>query len=197
MQKIIKKHIVNRWTVIVLSIICCSLSISLSADAQTFTQRLQKNVSGEGSVTVHHNKNIDELVNGPYVTPEKPVEVKKPVKKEEAKPVHVTLTKPQPHQQDSASTPLPEKGVKVMGFRIQAFAGGNSRKDRRRAEQVGNELRMLFPTEAIYVHFYSPRWICRMGNYRTYGDALQTLQQVKKLGYTAATIVKGKITVNN
>jgi hypothetical protein len=34
-----------------------------------------------------------------------------------------------------------------------------------------------------------------MGNYRTYEEALQQLQEVKRLGYTAATIVKGKITV--
>ena len=34
-----------------------------------------------------------------------------------------------------------------------------------------------------------------MGNYRTYEEAHQVLNQVKKLGYNSAIIVKGKITV--
>ena len=58
-----------------------------------------------------------------------------------------------------------------------------------------DKIKALFPTEPIYVHFYSPRWICRMGNYRTYDEANAILQQVKKLGYKQACIVKGKISV--
>ena len=34
-----------------------------------------------------------------------------------------------------------------------------------------------------------------MGNYRTYEEAHQKLNAVKKLGYQSAIIVKGKITV--
>jgi hypothetical protein len=78
---------------------------------------------------------------------------------------------------------------------VQAFAGGNSRRDRQKAEQTGNQLRSLFPGEQVYTHFYSPRWICRIGNYRTYEEALKMLEEVKKLGYSSATIVKGKISV--
>ena len=54
---------------------------------------------------------------------------------------------------------------------------------------------MKFPDQPIYVHFYSPRWICRVGNYRTFEEADAMLQQLRKMGYSAATIVKGKITV--
>ena len=87
------------------------------------------------------------------------------------------------------------KGYKVNGFRVQVFAGGNSRNDRLKAERIGNEIKTLFPAEPIYVHFYSPRWICRMGNYRTYEEASEVLRSVKQLGYQSAIIVKGKITV--
>jgi hypothetical protein len=34
-----------------------------------------------------------------------------------------------------------------------------------------------------------------MGNYRTYEEAHHALQEVKKMGYNAATIVKGKTAV--
>ena len=84
---------------------------------------------------------------------------------------------------------------KVTGYRIQAFAGGNTRADRVKAEQAGGKLKNAFPQQPIYVHFYSPRWICRMGNYKTYNEAAKLLKKVKALGYPQACIVKGKITV--
>lgn len=84
---------------------------------------------------------------------------------------------------------------KVTGYRIQAYAGGNTRADRVKAEQAGTKLKNAFPEQPIYVHFYSPRWICRMGNFRNYNDAAKLLKQVKSLGYPQACIVKGKITV--
>ena len=87
------------------------------------------------------------------------------------------------------------KGYKVQGFRVQVFAGGNSRNDRIKAERIGNEIKGLFPGVPVYVHFYSPRWICRMGNYRTYEEASEVLRSVKQFGYQSAIIVKGKITV--
>jgi hypothetical protein len=84
---------------------------------------------------------------------------------------------------------------KVTGYRVQVFAGGNSRQDRQKAERIGNDVKMNFPDEPVYTHFYPPRWICRMGNYRTYNEANEMLRQIKRLGYNQACIVKGKISV--
>ncbi len=84
---------------------------------------------------------------------------------------------------------------KVDGYRVQAFAGGNSRADRNKAQSIGNDIKQHFPSEPVYVHFYSPRWICRVGNYRSFAEADAMLKQLKKLGYKSACIVKGKITV--
>ena len=88
------------------------------------------------------------------------------------------------------------KGYKVSGYRVQVFAGGNSRNDRIKAERTGSEIKAQFPGVPVYVHFYTPRWICRMGNYRTYEEAHEVLTRVKNLGYNSAIIVKGKITVS-
>lgn len=87
------------------------------------------------------------------------------------------------------------RSYKVNGYRVQVFAGGNSRDDKIKAQNAGNAVKMAFPSQPIYVHFYSPRWICRMGNYRTYEEASAILSQVKKMGYKQACIVSGKITV--
>ena len=87
------------------------------------------------------------------------------------------------------------RSYKVKGYRVQVFAGGNSREDKLKAQRAGNDLKAAFPNQPVYVHFYSPRWICRMGNFRTYEEASHILREVQKLGYKQACIVSGQITV--
>ena len=87
------------------------------------------------------------------------------------------------------------KSYKVTGYRVQVYAGGNSRNDRLKAEQTGNNIKMKFPDQPVYVHFYSPRWICRMGNFKSLAEAQKLLAKVKALGYKQACLVKGQITV--
>jgi hypothetical protein len=109
-----------------------------------------------------------------------------------------TATAKTERQQEIVPDTLPKMirgGHKVMGYRVQAFAGGNSRKDRQQAEQVRNSIKSHYPNVPVYVHFYSPRWICRVGNYRTYEEAHQMLVSLRELGFNQATIVKGKITI--
>lgn len=191
------------------------------ANAQTFTQRVQQNTrAGEGKVTITQDKAIDDLVNGqkaedkavakPAAT--KPTAANKPAdnktgdktggQKSESEKAREQLASILEMDGDTATAPIiidnrrkVMRGVKVDGYRVQAFAGGNQRKDRQKAEQVGNTIKNNFPDEPIYVHFYSPRWICRVGNYRTYEEAHQMLLNIRKLGISGASIVKGKITV--
>ena len=219
--------------VALLSFIICHLSFS-PAGAQSFTQRIQKDMKTGGRLTVTHSQDIDILVNGrsnntPVTTAEgkangknnssQPTRSNDIVVKNEAKPVVTPSVKqeekplPKPaatttHRTEPAigDTAIilpptePKKKVmlgsyKVTGYRVQAFAGGNQRKDRVKAEQTAANIKAHFPDEPVYTHFYSPRWICRVGNYRTYEEAHEMLTAIRKLGYTSAVIVKGKITV--
>ena len=190
-----------------------------AVNAQTFTQRLQQSKNGEGKVTITQDEAIDDLVNGPKdqktttaTTTSKPdtgttqrTMVTPLTKNTTATPLtQKTTVAPRPQQPDTTATASDETtirkkiikgGYKVNGFRVQVYAGGNSRDARVKAERTGREINALFPGEPVYVHFYSPRWICRMGNYRTYEEASEILRAVKKLGYQSAIIVKGKITV--
>ena len=184
----------------------------LPLNAQTtFTQRIQQSAQGEGRITIHHDPSIDEIVNGPAVTTtpkqnDKPATKPTPTKSNPTKPSPVKQSAPI-HQNDTIisheelpdtiADMMPKQTYKTTGYRVQAFAGGNTRKDRPRAEQTGNTLRQLFPGEEVYVHFYSPRWICRLGNYRTYEEAHEKMLEVRKMGYESATVVKGKITVSH
>ena len=196
----------------------------LICNAQTFTQRLQKQAKGEGIVTLHQNKAIDELVNGPKaIAVPQPTTVKPTIKKDishiktptvtpvtkkkEEKPAAVpTVAKPRqndtlvtvaPPVQTIADSTLvkPKRTYRTTGYRVQVFAGGNSRQDRQRAEQIGNQLRSLFPEHQVYVHFFSPRWICRIGNFKEYEEAVKMKSELKQMGYGSTTIVKGKITL--
>ena len=185
----------------------------MAADAQsTFTERLQKSNAGEGKISVTQDKSIDDLVNGTSVVkqPQKEKPEQKaavavtPKEKDKTAPTEKTTEKVAPKENEAQTVITPDtvdmhkkvmKGYKINGYRVQVFAGGNSRNDRLKAEQTGENIKSLFPNEPIYVHFYSPRWICRMGNYRTYEEAHEILRKVKQLGYQSAIIVKGKITV--
>ncbi|MBR5655672.1 MAG: SPOR domain-containing protein [Prevotella sp.] len=84
---------------------------------------------------------------------------------------------------------------KVKGYRVQVFAGGNSRADREKAEQAGNAVKRKYPTEPVYVHFYSPRWVCRVGNYRTLEEANRMMRNVRNMGFKEACVITGQITV--
>ena len=201
-----------------ITILILCVGIIFSADAQTFTQRIQKTVQGQGTVTIHQDKTIEELVNGnPETTTKRDIKpVAKPQPKKTVQPQQKADDKQQKTEVKQTSNEVkqhpvaieqkeitpdsvsqaPKHTIKTTGYRVQVFAGGNTRRDRQRAEQAGNALRQLFPGEEVYVHFYSPRWICRLGNYRTYEEAHEKMLEVRKMGYDAATIVKGKITLS-
>ena len=191
-----------------------NLSFS-SAIAQTFTERIQqKTTDREGRLTIRHSAAIDKLVNAGskaiVTTPSsaaKTLEKKDTTRQEKNKNIaSKAAATPPPATDDSVDDSEGQTTVdtrkkvmrnsyRITGYRVQAYAGGNQRKDRQKAEQVGNDIKMNYPEEPIYVHFYSPRWICRVGNYRTYEEAHQMLVNIRKLGYTSATIVKGKISI--
>lgn len=139
-------------------------------------------------------------------TPHKPAESTASHPREQ--PHHTETThpteapKPETHTEESTEGPaidtrrkVMRRSYKVRGYRVQVFAGGNSRDDKLKAQRAGSAIKAAFPNQPVYVHFYSPRWICRMGNFRSYEEASQVLREVQKLGYKQACIVSGQINV--
>ncbi len=191
-----------------------ALCMKAAAWAQTFTEHLQQR-QGHATVTVTQSAEIDKLVNGADVSAKAPAAKQQPTASA-AHPQHPKADdgnkpKTDTHKHETPSADKADNDIesangdthrkamrstyKVNGYRVQVFAGGNSRENKVKAQNIGNELKALFPDIPVYVHFYSPRWICRMGNFRTYQDAHSVLMQVQKLGYKQACIVSGKITV--
>ncbi|MBP3775515.1 MAG: SPOR domain-containing protein [Prevotella sp.] len=195
----------NRW---IFTFILC-VGMLNHANAQTYTERVQKKVDGKGTVTIHQSEEIDQLVNDPSATgvpqqTQKPNDSKKlsePVKDNRQQANAITTTSLNTNKENKEEVEQPVETTKkttqkITGYRVQAFAGGNSRKDRQTAEQIRNNIKAQIPNVSVYVHFYSPRWICRVGNFRTYEEAHQMMVRLQNMGYKQASIVKGKITVS-
>ena len=207
--------------IITMMLLCAG--IAFNASAQTFTQRLQQKQTGQGTVTINQDPEIDQLVNSEVLgkvstgnnTAKHPNSTNSTNNSTNNNPnnsvnktANNTAKSPNVQNLSSEENDNPQDdgldtskkmirgGHKVTGYRVQAFAGGNSRKDRIQAEQIGNNIKAQFANVPVYVHFYSPRWICRVGNYRTYEEAHQMLVHLRNLGYNQASIVKGKITVH-
>lgn len=198
------------------------LCAATTASAQNFLDELQKKQQGQGTVTVTESKEISDLINGTAALAAKKLEEEKAAaaaaaaakEKEEAARLAAEkerekarlLAEKEKKEKEESELEIPvldtrkkvmKNSYKVDGYRVQAFSGGNTRSDRMKAEQIRDKLKVAFPDQPIYTHFYSPRWICRMGNYRTFNEANSYCKKVKAMGYKQACVVKGKITVQN
>ena len=184
-------------------VVLCSFFFSVSTNAQTFMEHLQQSKAGEGTVTVIQSKEIDRLVNGNETTPPKlahtDTQKHKSTKTSSSKGKPAKTITDEGHDTIAIdnSKKLLANATKVDGYRVQVYAGGNSRADKQRAQQIGAEVKALFPELPVYVHFYSPRWICRAGNFRSNEEAVKVLQELRRQGYSEASIIKGKITVQH
>lgn len=208
-----------------LSCIIVALCAVANAQTKNFIGNLRKVENGKGMVTVVQSQEITDLVNGKtqeehQATQPSTIVLQQPTTEQHTKPApqhsntpstpqtstpKQTAQKPsttQPAEPSTTDEPVVDTRKKVMrnsyktkGYRVQIYSGGNSRMDRMKAETAGATMKSNFPNEPIYVHFYSPSWKCRMGNYKSLDEARRILKQVKALGYPQACIVKGQISV--
>lgn len=83
---------------------------------------------------------------------------------------------------------------KISGFRVQVYAGNNSQKARAEASRVAEQVKELFPDLQVYSQFVSPRWLCRVGNYRSIEEADVVMRRLKECGaFKEVSIVRSQI----
>lgn len=87
-------------------------------------------------------------------------------------------------------------GRRVMGYRVQVYSGKNTRADREKAMEAGRKIKSQMPGQPVYVHFYSPRWVCRIGNFAKEDEAINMVKKVKNMGFRNACVVKTVVTVS-
>jgi hypothetical protein len=76
------------------------------------------------------------------------------------------------------------EGVKshTVGYRIQVYAGSNTSKARSEAYGAGARVKAKCPGVPVYTQFNSPRWVCRVGDFRTIEEADHVLRRLKEVG---------------
>lgn len=162
-------------------LILFSLIACVASAQEKFTEYLTRQNAGEGKVFLIQDADITALVNGkffsqvPTVAPDGSVD--------ETIAAGATTPQNQPH-------------IRINGFRVQVYAGSNNRQSKNEAQAMASRVRELFPDVPVYANFTSPRWICRVGNFRTYEEAFEMLRQMKETGqFNEAAIVRSKISV--
>ena len=84
--------------------------------------------------------------------------------------------------------------VRINGFRVQLYSGGNSRMDKMRAQSMAQTAKGMFSQSSVYTQFISPHWVCRMGDFKTHEAALMQLREVRATGcFPEAVIVRCKV----
>ena len=86
--------------------------------------------------------------------------------------------------------------LKARGYRVQVYAGNNSRKAREEANKVAEDIKKEFPELPVYSFFQPPRWLCRVGDYRSIEEADASMRRLKATGkFKEVSIVREQINI--
>lgn len=88
------------------------------------------------------------------------------------------------------------KILKTRGYRVQVYAGNNSRVARKEATEVAEQVKMEFPELPVYAFFLPPRWLCRVGDFRSIEEADASMRRLKATGkFKEVSIVREQINI--
>ena len=137
------------------------LSVFTNVQAQKIVQSLERNVPGEGKITIYQDEAISALLGVEHVST------------------------------------IENAVIKTMGYRIQVYAGNNSRTARNEAADIASRVKGQFPDLTIYTPFLSPRWLCRVGDFRSIEEADAMMRKLKTTGmFKEVAIVKEQIIIS-
>ena len=89
-----------------------------------------------------------------------------------------------------------ERVAKIAGFRVQVYAGNNSRQARNEANQMSAKVREAFPELQVYTHFVNPRWLCQVGDFRSIEEADVMMRRLRETGeFKEVSIVRAQINI--
>ena len=72
------------------------------------------------------------------------------------------------------------KKIQTVGYRIQIYAGGNTRFAKEEAQKAAQYVKDKYPEIPVYTEFVAPRWVCRVGDYKTIEEADQAMRILKQ-----------------
>lgn len=139
------------------------LSFLLSAAAQdNIVKSLERNVPGQGKITIHQDERIEALVGKTH----------------------------------TVSATGERQVIKTSGYRVQVYAGSNTRAAKNEAHSVAASVKEIFPDLPVYSFFTPPRWLCRVGDYRSIEEADAMMRRLRATGrFKAISIVRDQINI--
>ncbi len=98
------------------------------------------------------------------------------------------------------AAPVGEDGARVIkkaGYRIQVYAGNNTREAKNKAHEIAARLKELFPDLPVYTTFNPPRWLCRAGDFSSIEEADVVMRRLRALegDFKAVSIVREQINI--
>ncbi|MGI6815591.1 SPOR domain-containing protein [Bacteroides sp. KG123] len=144
-----------------LLLIVCFVFATFSIAQNNIVKSLERNVPGQGKVTIHQDARIAALI-GMVTT----------VGTDE------------------------QRMIKSSGYRIQVYAGNNTRQAKNEAYAVAARIKEYFPDLTVYTFFNPPRWLCRAGDYRSIEEADAMMRRLRATGvFKEVSIVREQINI--
>lgn len=145
-----------------LLLIVCFVFATFSIAQNNIVKSLERNVPGQGKVTIHQDARIAALI-GMVTT----------VGTDE------------------------QRMIKSSGYRIQVYAGNNTRQAKNEAYAVAARIKEYFPDLTVYTFFNPPRWLCRAGDYRSIEEADAMMRRLRATGvFKEVSIVREQINIH-
>ena len=175
------------------------LPFAVSAQ-NNFVENVQKAKEGWGKVVINQDPRLTKLVNNDSVIePKQKKDGKSLPPSKSPQTQKAGVVKVASDSSDILVHPNPAKirRYKVNGYRVQIYAGSNSRNSRMEAEKTAQRFKGYFPKVPVYTHFYPPRWVCRVGDFRTEEQAEAFKHQIRQLkAFSGVIVVKTAVLVS-
>ena len=173
------------------------LSLGLSALAQqNIVESLQRNRAGEGTVTIRQDPKITGLIGSIYTGNVTGGEQKMLKARGYRVQVYVHF-----HENgvgmliysiDYTSSSFPRSQITLTA----SLSGNNSRVARNEANNVAAKVKEEFPDMPVYAYFQPPRWLCRVGDFRSIEEADAAMRRLKATGvFKEVSIVREQINI--
>lgn len=161
-----------------LFVFLCGMTAVVCMQAQDIVKSLERRVPGQGTVVVHQDSRIAGLLGkSPSATA-------------------ASSSSSASSQAVAGSGSGERKFIKTVGYRVQVYAGNNSRTAREEAMNMSSRVKEYFPEVPVYTHFTSPRWLCRVGDFRSIEEADAMMRKLKGTGvFKEVSIVREQINI--
>lgn len=89
-----------------------------------------------------------------------------------------------------------QRSIKSNGYRVQVYAGNNTRAAKNEAYNIASQIKEYFPDLTVYTSFTPPRWLCRAGDFRSIEEADAMMRRLRATGvFKEVSIVRDQINI--